>query len=110
MGDARPGSVQTPALIERHVPLDSPPFFSVEYLRVDDPPEWTAMRGEAGVWDYMEASKRAGKLSTREIHVFAAVARPATAIAQSYPPRERHRAQVLPGEDWRARAVNCGVE
>lgn len=93
--------VQTPALIERHVPLSDPPFFRVEYLSHLDPPEWQPSRVGALVLDYMAADTAARKLGS---HVYATTVVTSSDRAKEIEPR--HRSQR---EDWRAHVPNSGV-
>lgn len=111
-----PEQVQTPALIERHVPISAPPFFRVEYLingvakdaisprmleELRAASSWAPTRLEAVVLDYMAADSLAAKLGP---HTFATtVVRPADRARAIAP---QHRSQR---EDWRAQAANCGL-
>lgn len=103
-----PEKVQTPALIGRLLVLDAAPFFSREFATVPEPRmehagDWSPRREEAWIMDHPEADEKALRLG---LNVFALVATTATTIAESFPPRERHRHRC---RDWREKASNCGV-
>jgi hypothetical protein len=98
-----PDQVRTPALIERHTPIRAVPFFSVDYVRVEDPVEWTEKREEALILDHPDAARLALALGE---HVFATTARIPKQEAAKLPPAVRTASEV---HDWRENVPNSGV-
>lgn len=87
-------------LVCRLVTPEGAQFPVQEYLRVDDPPEWTRKRTEAGLFSFEKSDRIARRLTSPEIYVYAAL--PQQRNEPAMPAQPRH--------DWHAAKPNCGVE